>query len=66
MPIKESSYHAQYVWDHYERIIILTALGTRDALKDIAKDRGCSVNSLIVDALEKVYDIGADPKTAEK
>lgn len=56
---KESNYAAQkkYCAAHYKYISLKLPIATKSVLDSIAQERGVSLNRLIKEAIQQVYDV---------
>lgn len=58
----QNQYINDYVKEKYDRIELQLPKGAKDTLKALAKQNKCSVNALVISALEKQHRIILKPK----
>ena len=51
------AYNNEYNRENYDRITIMMPKGTREKLKEIARERGESVNALVAALLKERYGV---------
>lgn len=54
---REIAYNNEYNRENYDRITIMMPKGTREKLKEIARERGESVNALVAALLKERYGV---------
>lgn len=58
----QNQYIQDFVKEKYDRVVLQIPKGSKDTLKALAKQNKCSVNALIINALEKQHGIILKPK----
>ena len=62
MASEQSKYFTEYAKTHYDKINLTLPKGTAKIIKHCAVDKGVSVSQLVIQALEKVYDLDLSKK----